>query len=79
MLFCSSGFVFSHKLEFIKSSLQCALIADLLWKDRLAMEVQMVLSKLQITEEKALELPSFSCVDHTYLLGVLMERKEGRS
>lgn len=38
----------------------------------------MILFKLQITEEKAVELPStFFSVDHTYHLGFLMEGKEG--
>jgi len=76
MLFCSSGFVFSQKLQFIKSSLPCAFIEDL-WKDRLAVQVQVMLSNLQITVEEALELLSFSCVNHMYHLGFLIERKEG--
>lgn len=47
----------------------------MLFKDRLIVLVQMILSEQWTAEEKAIELHYYSCVDHTPHLGSLNERK----
>ena len=75
LFYIPSGFVFSNELEFIKSGV---LLLQMLFKNRLIVLVQMILSEQWITEVKAVELHYYSCVDHTHNLRSLNERKKWR-